>query len=180
MELYILSIFLGFCMNTISSFYVRKRAEKLLNEPYKPLPDILHTFLPKINKFIPDYYLFLCICFSLTTCNLINFNSNLLCLGICLVLRSFTVFITIMPTCMPEPKKNKNMYEQLFVSTHDLMFSGHTLFFICLGNIINNLIIQVLGPLLLIMARQHYTIDILASALVYDFFYRRILIYTEL
>ena len=127
--------------NTISSFYVKKKAEKLLNEPYEPLPDILHSILPKINTLIPDYFLFLCICLIFISNKLNNFEDNLLILGLCLIIRSFTVFITIMPTCMPKPNTN-NFYTTLFVSTHDLMFSGHTLFFICVGNIIDNLSIK--------------------------------------
>lgn len=151
MKLYILSIFFGFCLNTISSFYVKKRAEKLLNQPYVPLPDILHSILPKINTLIPDYFLFFCICLIFNKSILNNFENNLLILGLCLILRSFTVFITIMPTCMPKPDTN-NIYSSLFVSTHDLMFSGHTIFFICVANIIDNLSIKIIGPLLLIMA----------------------------
>ena len=78
MKLYTLTIFLGFCLNTISSFYVKKKAEKLLNEPYKPLPDILHSILPKINTLIPDYFLFLSICLIFISNKLNNLEDNLL------------------------------------------------------------------------------------------------------
>jgi hypothetical protein len=59
------------------------------------------------------------------------------------------------------------IYSKLFLSTHDLMFSGHAIIFIGIGQIWNNITIQVVGPLLLVLARQHYTIDVCVSGLVY-------------
>ena len=49
----------------------------------------------------------------------------------------------------------------------DLMFSGHSLFFIASGNMLNNNYIKILGPFLLVVARYHYTIDVCVSGLVY-------------
>ena len=61
----------------------------------------------------------------------------------------------------------KYRYEEMFLSTHDLMFSGHSLFFIGIGNMLNNNFIKISGPLLLVVSRQHYTIDVCVSGLVY-------------
>ena len=177
MIFYLIPIFIGFILNTISSGYVRRKAESLLTNPYCPLPDLIHSNFPKINTLVPDYFLILCIgllLFHYST--LLNIERNILCVGICTIIRSFSVFLTILPTCIPKPNPNihPSIYERLFISTHDLMFSGHTLFFIAIGNLINNFYIQIIGPFLLIISRQHYTIDIIASSLVYFYVYTKL------
>ena len=53
--------------------------------------------------------------------------------------------------------------------THDLMFSGHTILFIAMGNMLQMPFIYVVGSILLIIARQHYTIDVLVAGLVWYF-----------
>ena len=170
MLLYVLPLAIGFFLNAISSGYVQRRAESLLINPYLPLPDIIHSNFPKINTLTPDYFLLFCISASIFNySSLKDVERNVLCLGLCSIIRSFSVFLTIMPTCMPKPKprSNPDMYTRFFVSTHDLMFSGHTLFFIAIGNVLDTWYIQIVGPFLLVISRQHYTIDVIASGLVY-------------
>jgi len=75
---------------------------------------------------------------------------------------------------MSKPKENKSIYESFFLSTHDLMFSGHSLFFIGIGNMLNIFLINYIGPFLLIISRQHYTIDVIVSGLVYYYIYSKI------
>ena len=75
---------------------------------------------------------------------------------------------------MPKPDQNQNLYTQFFVSTHDLMFSGHSLFFIAIGSMLNNFFIQIIGPFLLVISRQHYTIDVCVSGLIYYYIYSKI------
>ena len=177
MLFYTIPLVVGFILNAISSVYVQKRAESLLINPYHPLPDLIHSNFPKINTLIPDYFLLLCISVSaFHYSSLVNVERNILCLGICSIIRSFSVFLTILPTCMPKPNPNlsTNIYKRFFLSTHDLMFSGHTLFFIAIGNIVNNFYIQIVGPFLLIISRQHYTIDVIVSGLVYFYVYSKI------
>jgi len=170
--IYIIPLFLGFVMNIMSSIYVRNRAEKLLKDPYIPLPDIIHDTFPKIPILIPDYFLLFCFCLSIFHhSSLIHIEKNILCIGICTIMRSFSVIMTTMPTCMPIPKKTENIYIKLFHSPHDLMFSGHSLFFIAFANMMNLYFVKIVGPLLLIISRQHYTIDIFGSHLVYYFVY---------
>jgi hypothetical protein len=172
---YIIPLLIGFCLNAISSVYVRKRAESLLINPYSPLPDLIHNNFPKINTLTPDYFLLLCTSVAVFNySSLVNVERNILCVGICSIIRSFSVFLTILPTCMPKPKPNPSIYKRFFMSTHDLMFSGHTLFFIAIGNILNNFSIQIVGPFLLIISRQHYTIDVFVSGLVYFYIYSKI------
>lgn len=170
MLLYAIPLGVGFFLNAISSGYVQRRAESLLINPYLPLPDIIHSNFPKINTLTPDYFLLFCISASIFNySSLKDVERNVLCLGLCSIIRSFSVFLTIMPTCMPKPKprSNPDVYSRFFVSTHDLMFSGHTLFFIAIGNVLDTWYIQIVGPFLLVISRQHYTIDVIASGLVY-------------
>ena len=170
--IYIIPLLLGFVMNIISSIYVRNRAGKLLKDPYVPLPDIIHDTFPRIPILIPDYFLLFCFCLLIFRyTSLIHVEKNILCIGICTIIRSFSVVMTTMPTCMLKPEKPENIYIELFHSPHDLMFSGHSLFFIAFGNMMDIYFIKIVGPFLLIIARQHYTIDIFGSHLVYYFVY---------
>ena len=177
MYICVIILFVGMCLNAITVGKVRKRAELLLIEPYLPLPDIIHNNIPKIPMFIPDYFLFICGGVTMFNYNsLVHIEKNLLCVGLCTIIRSFSVFITVFPSCMPKPddKVESNIYKNLFLSTHDLMFSGHSLFFISIGNMLNNDFIKIFGPLLLVVARYHYTIDVCVSGLVYFFVYTNI------
>ena len=84
---------------------------------------------------------------------------------------------------MPKPRNNTNYYSQIFTSTHDLMYSGHTILFIFLGKIVeedyysniflylSGKVIQFIFPISLILSRQHYTNDIVVSIIVYNFFF---------
>ena len=77
-----------------------------------------------------------------------------------------------MPTCVPQPKEEeKNIYKKFFLSTHDLMFSGHALFFISFGKMQQNIIFEYFCPIILIISRQHYTVDIFVSFLTYNYIY---------
>ena len=177
MLFYIVPLFIGCFLNSISSVYVTEKAEKLLKEPYLPLPDLIHSYFPKINILTPDFFLFCCIIMTIFFySSLVNVEKNILCIGICTIIRSFSVFLTIMPTCMPKPNfnSNTNIYTRLFLSTHDLMFSGHSLFFIAIGNMLNIFLIQIIGPFLLIISRQHYTIDVCVSGLIYYYIYSKL------
>jgi hypothetical protein len=166
--LYLIPLFIGIFLNSISSVYVRHRAETLLKNPYLPLPDLIHIYFPKINTFIPDYLLILFISMSAYYYNsLIEIDKNILCIGICTIIRSISINLTIMPSCMSKPTNKLNIYTKYFVSTHDLMFSGHTLFFIGIGNMLDNYLIKIIGPFTLVVSRQHYTIDVCVSGLVY-------------
>ena len=160
--IYILPLIIGFISNTIAAKYVRERAEKRLEFPYKPLPDIIHDYFQKIPVFVPDYFLFVCIIVALWYWyDLDQFEKNVLTIGLCSMLRSCTIWFTTMPTCMTYHSNSP------FHNTHDLMFSGHTLFFIGIGRMVNSMVIPILGPFLLVVARQHYTIDVCVSGLVY-------------
>ena len=169
--------FLGFQMNRAASFAINFLAEQALEDPYNPLPDIIHIYTPKISTIAPDLFLSTSFLYSVFNYNTwVDLDQNLWTLAICIILRSFSIFLTIMPTCMPEPRKiiQKTMYEKLFLSSHDLMFSGHSLFFICISNITQTPMIKYTGPLLLVIARQHYTIDVLGAGLVYYYVYNNI------
>ena len=173
MWILITNLFLGTFVNLASSAFTQLVAIRILEEPYEPLPDIVHIFTPKINVFIPEYFLGTSVLYAFLSYNkLENVEENLYVLVICLYIRSITMFLTIMPTCMAyTPPVKKSYYSSLFHTTHDLMFSGHSLCFFFLGNITNTPIIYYVGPSLLVVARQHYTIDVLVSALVYNYVY---------
>ena len=106
----ILSLFIGFYLNIRAVPNIRKKAELLLPNPYLSLPDIIHDNFPKIPVFIPDYFLFIGFLITLFNYNrLIDIEKNLLSIGICLIIRSFSMFFTILPTCMPKPNKQENI-----------------------------------------------------------------------
>jgi len=176
----LLLLLIGAILNIIAANKVHHLAELRLSDPYTPLPDLIHDYLPKIPILIPDYFLLFCVCLSIFRGSLLHeiesgASSNIICTGLCFIIRSFSIFLTIFPTCMPDPRDDRHetepcpYYAKLFLSTHDLMFSGHSLFFICIGKMLNSYIITIIGPLLLVLARQHYTIDVCVSGLVYFF-----------
>ena len=170
MFLDLLTLLFGIYLNVLSSIYVRKQALKLLPSPYLSLPDLLHNTFPSPPTLVPDYFLMFCTLLTISYYeSLLHFDHNFRCLALCILLRSFSVCLTIMPTCMPKPTINNSIYHQLFLSTHDLMFSGHSIFFIFYGNILNNPLITFLGPFLLVISKQHYTIDVCVSGLVYSY-----------
>lgn len=167
---FIVPLIIGGIMNAIASTYVRKRAEERLRNPYTPLPDLLHDWFPKIPFIIPDYYLLWCmVCAVYNYSSLVEMRKNILTMGLCIIIRSLSVCLTTMPTCMPRPIAKPSLYSKLFLSTHDLMFSGHSILFIGVGNMLNSKIMTILGPFLLVVARQHYTVDVCVSGLVYFF-----------
>jgi len=180
-------IYLLLCivLNYIAAKRVKKIAENRLDYPYKPLPDIVHDceYLPEINTHIPDYILG--ITGVITIIKYIYLPSdvylNFQTLIYSLLLRSISTSLTVIPTCLSRPV-SKNIYSELFTSTHDLIFSGHTIVFIFLGRILNegteniylyilSLLVQICLPFTLILARQHYSFDVLYSMIVYNFFY---------
>ncbi len=167
-----LPLVFGIFMNAWSGNYVRKRAEERLLHPYTPLPDLIHDWFPKIPTLIPDLFLLICILQTLVSYpHLLQLERNVWTVGMCSILRSFSVCFTTMPTCMPKPSATPTAYAKLFLNTHDLMFSGHSLFFIGIGKMLNSVAIPLIGPFLLVVARQHYTIDVCVSGLVYFFMY---------
>ena len=171
-------------LNGIAGIKSHQIAESRIKYPYMPLPDIIHDNLPRINHHIPDYILAVVIGSTIIK-GLIssNFQTELQ-LGlnplICsLFLRSATVIVTIIPTCTHK-LTHPNIYQKICTSTHDLIFSGHTLLFIFFGKLIEEndnpffyitgKMIQFILPISLIMSRQHYTIDVIISMIVYHFF----------
>ena len=179
-------------LNIISAVRCKHNAELYLEHPYKPVYDILHANTTKLTLHIPDYLLGLsCLCNVIKyviNSNVffnVTFHKNINVLIYSLFFRSITTPLTIMPTCMPIKKKSSvGLYSKLFVSTHDLIYSGHTIVFIFFGKLLEeeysqNIIfftmgniIQYIFPVTLILARQHYTIDVVVSFLVYHLFYQ--------
>jgi len=180
-------IFINIIFNTISSYYNTYKAETIMNKPYNPLIDIIQDNIIKTYIHLPDYLLGI-VCIStfiklyIYNCNLYNLYLNLYSLNLSLLLRSVTITVTILPSCIPISfnNKKKNIYEKLFNSSHDLIFSGHTIVFTFLSKLLidnsNNYviyignIIQYLFPITLITSRQHYTIDVLIAMIIYRFF----------
>ena len=167
-------ILFSFILNILSAKFVKQKAELMLKYPYEALPDIIHSnFTSKISVKIPDFFIIFCIFICFREKNREEFEINILCIGFSLIIRSFTVLFTIMPTCM-EQQKNQTLYNICFSSTHDLMFSGHSIIFFGIGNMLKSYTIKILGPLTLILSRQHYTIDIFVASLVYFFVYTHV------
>ena len=172
MIIYTIPLLFGLYLKKKSTEKIRNKIVLLFKNSYDSLPDIIHDNFPKINALIPDIFLLICIfALALKWPLLLNAEHNTLCLGICTILRSYIVQITIIPTCISKLKPTTNIYINRLISIFDLMFSGHTLFFIAIGNMLNNWLIPILGPFLLIIARQHYTIDVFMSGLVYNYVY---------
>ena len=164
---------IGILVNFMSAMFTQLVAIRLMDDPYSPLPDLIHLTTPLINKYMPDYFLGASALYAITSFDdLEDVEKNLSVLVSCLYIRSITMFLTMMPTCMPYSEPTQcSFYGSLFHTSHDLMFSGYSLCFFLIGNITNTPVINYLGPFLLVVARQYYTIDVFISALVYNYVY---------
>ena len=99
-------------------------------------------------------------------------NNQLFILLSTFTIRPFFCCLTILPACMPKPEGERSLYDTLCLSTHDLMFSGHTCLFIFMGKIINGYTGYIIGyllPFTLIMSKIHYSIDVFVSMFVYNY-----------
>ena len=156
-------------LNTWASIFAQKRAEKLLKLPYEPLPDLVQQNTMIIYNKTPDYILlFLMVyCYFYIPMNYIGLNALLKSLSI----RPFFIVATTLPACSKKQEQDITLYSKIFLSTHDLMFSGHTCMFSFFGTLTQSNIVHYIFPITLILSRQHYTIDILCSLIVYNYFY---------
>ena len=173
--IYLPWIFVVGYLHTLCVSYTTERAEKYLTIPYSPLPDILQETLPTIDIKTPDKLLFLSV--SYTVSNVLwnqkyaIVNDEIVSLLCIFTIRPLFCCLTILPSCMPKQKK-VSLYDDLFLSTHDLMFSGHTCFFIFMSKIINEPIGYIIGyilPISLIMSKVHYSIDVFVSMFIYNY-----------
>lgn len=155
--------------------YTKYRAEKYLRYPYEPLPDILQETLPTIHISIPDKLLFISFLYTFVDISLMEkytiINEEIIPLLCMFSIRPFFCCLTILPACIPKNNVS-SFYNDIFLSSHDLMFSGHTCFFIFMGKIINGSIGYIIGyilPLSLIISKVHYSIDVFVSMIMYNY-----------
>ena len=88
----------------------KRIAELWFEQPYQPVYDIVHECTPKISIHVPDYLLGIISIGTIIKYIILsssNLYLNLTCLTYSLLLRSITVSLTIIPTCMPRPTKPK-------------------------------------------------------------------------
>jgi len=155
-------------INTIASFFSQKRAHTYIKQPYEPLPDLIHQYISPIPQKTPDFILLglFVYCYLYTQLNYHALNTLLWSLSI----RPIFLIATTFPACSKKQTNNTSLYSKVFLSTHDLMFSGHTCLFSFFGTLMHNNIVHYAFPITLIVSRQHYTIDVLCSLLVYEYF----------
>ena len=156
--------------NCAAAAIAHARATRYLAHPYKPLPDVLHQILPRLPMHTPDYCLLICL--FVVACGGYPVSARHLKQLLCtLSLRPMFIMATTLPTCMPEPPKKRTWYSQLFLSSHDLIFSGHTCLFqfagVVTGGSLGN-VLRFVFPITLISAHQHYTIDVMVAMCVYE------------
>ena len=175
--MYLLWIIGIIILNQLAALFAERRAKKELPMPYKALPDIIQENLPILYIHTPDYLLLysLIFCFIYNYTFSIDYEIHIKSLLYSLTIRPIFICVTTLPSCMKTENIKKTWYTDMFICTHDLMFSGHTCVFIFCGKIIGGMIgyfIQFILPVSLIMARQHYTIDVLTAMFIYNFFYQ--------
>ena len=175
-NLYLPWILLLIYLNKIAVNYTKTRAEKYLDNAYSPLPDIIQGNFPNLDIKIPDKLLFLTISYTIISIiwnwDFIIVNEQLFILLSTFSIRPFFCCLTILPACMPKQEENRSLYDTLCLSTHDLMFSGHTCVFVFMGKIINGYTGYIIGyilPITLIMSKLHYSIDVFVSMFVYNY-----------
>ena len=175
-NLYLPWILLLICLNRLAANYTKNQAEKYLDNAYSPLPDIIQENFPNLDIKTPDKLLFVMIFYTVITVlwnrDFILLNNQLFILLSTFSIRPFFCCLTILPACMPKQEGERSLYDTLCLSTHDLMFSGHTCLFIFMGKIINGYTGYIIGyilPFTLIMSKIHYSIDVFVSMFVYNY-----------
>jgi hypothetical protein len=153
------------CASTAVGVYWSKRHAAEDGPP--ALYDIVHARIPAIPTIVPDVLLVACVVAAAVVAlphrarpilGLVRRVAYILCV------RGITVSVTAFPTCVPEGGVH---------SRHDLMFSGHTVLFQALGDIVAleneavGALIKWACPVSLVVARQHYTADVVVAAAVY-------------
>jgi hypothetical protein len=144
--------------NYIAGTHAMRVAHRTLSNPNRGLPDVLHAILPRVHIVAPDI--------AVTLALLISFpfveRSVVDRVLVCFLVRPIFVCATTLPSPIPAGA---------YFHTHDLMFSGHTILFLGAAathtHILCALLLGIGGPLLLVAARQHYTIDVLVAAVVF-------------
>ena len=152
MILYLPWILVIIYLNKLAANYTKDRAEKYFDNAYLPLPDIIQENLPNLDIKTPDKLLFITIfytiIFVILNKNYKIVNEQLFILLFTFSIRPFFCCLTILPACMPKQEDKISLYDKFFLSTHDLMFSGHTCFFIFMGKIIGGYTEYFIGYIL--------------------------------
>lgn len=140
--------------------------------PKEPLDDLLIKKLPDISQYriltdIIPLLLILILLFKRPNINQIE--DYLLCYMIIMLLRMFSMSLTIMPSIACEYKKHQNI---ITGGCHDCMFSGHTsLVLLVLLILVTDykypkvicLIIGIMYSLLIISSHAHYSVDVVIA-----------------
>ena len=156
-------IFGTFYITIISILIASKRQKPIVDS--KPLPDIGHEIFPRIPQFIPDILVLFSI-LSLVFLRCIPSANYVKSICLVYILRS----IIITSTIYPPPRI------LLYGSCADLMFSGHTVTFYAVADLLDahtqscrittTILLRVIFPITLISARMHYTSDVLVAAAI--------------
>jgi len=156
--------------NCIAAWIARDRATRLLARPFEALPDLLQHHLPRLTTHTPDYVLLACLCVVASHYYAVE-ERHVKALLQTLSLRPIFVVCTTLPSCMTEQRHaSSSIYSKLFLSSHDLMFSGHTAIFQFCGVVLGGPLGQVMRyllPFVLVAGRQHYTMDVLVAIAIF-------------
>jgi hypothetical protein len=174
--------FAGYFANIASATIAGKRFEK--GKPV--LDDIGMLLLPKIPYWWSDAWFLLWVPFCLIKLVLVSENGlsilirNLVIYGTALGVRGFFLNLSLLPDPNPEClhfEPHVQMYSPFELTCGDMMYSGHTALWVILtccwlkyGTSLWDRIIGVLGTLIgmviLVAARSHYTLDVAVGAVM--------------
>ena len=159
---YSLLVYVILKFNIAASNYAMRSAHRDLRAPHEALPDILHGVLPEVSIYAPDVAVFMAMAFSVTVAGLAVVNRVI----ICFMIRP----LFVCSTRLPSPMK-----QGAYFHTHDLVFSGHTIMFLAASHALFEThslglaaVVGVVGPLLSIASKQHYTLDVIVAVAVWQ------------
>jgi len=160
--------------NVGENFYLNSNKNKLLK-----IYDILHLITPHISKYeyASDIFILLIILYLLFVNQYLFYNYIGYLLTI-FIIRSITIFVTILPkNSICDIKKTSSFRG----GCYDKVFSGHfslgllASLMLYKNNYINYLFLiffNLINALFIILARNHYTIDIIVSFFITLFIYQ--------
>ena len=143
----------------------------------KPLYDILHNTLPNLKAYdryidlIPSLLGIFVVCLMVNGDSPIQVKKILRQLSMLFILRMLTTSITILPS----PICSSSKKACAIGGCHDCIFSGHTAVMLLLSFYISQsnpsfskilVLYNIVGSLLIISTRNHYTIDVFIAWIV--------------
>ena len=153
-------LLMGIMLAEASRRRLLRVAPQLLGERCTdPLPDIVHQHTPVAPLWAPEVMLIVSTVMAVSEVTWSEMHREARRLGLSFAMRAVTTQVTVIPTPVPTGS---------YCFGWDLFVSGHTLLFASASAVLQQMWPLVIGGAMLVVSRQHYTIDVVGGIMVYQ------------